>query len=79
MTVGPFLVRWTAHAYTKSAVLGLDHGEVERVVLEHDEDRRRNPGSAAWRVTSGLLVIVYSHPDHGDRSLARIVTLWRRR
>ena len=41
--------------------------------------RRRNARSADWLVTSSRLVIAYDHPDHGDASTARVVTLWRRR
>lgn len=53
--------------------------DVERILIQRHHTRRRNPGSAEGRVTSGRLVIAYDHPDHdGDATTARIVTLWRR-
>jgi hypothetical protein len=73
----PFRVRWTAHALEKSWLLDVPQRDVERAVIERHHVRRRNARSADWRVRTGRLVIVYSHPDHGDDSTARIVTLWR--
>lgn len=48
-------------------------------VLDHHDRRRRNRGAAQWRVVADRLVVVYDHPDHGDATVARVVTLWRRR
>ncbi len=79
MPDGPYLARWTAHALVKAEILGLGRAEVERALIEHHHVRRRNPGAAVWRVTVDRLVIVYNHPDQGEPSTARIVTLWRRR
>lgn len=75
----PYILRWTAHALAKVEILGIDRTRVERAVLESDHFRRPNSGAAAWRINAGRLVIVYEHPDQGDPSAARIVTVWRRR
>jgi hypothetical protein len=72
-------VSWTDHAYVKAGVLGAARADVERAVVEHHRDRRRNPGAAQWRLSVGPWVILYDHPDADDESTARIVTLWRRR
>jgi hypothetical protein len=74
----PVIVRWTDHALTKARFLGFAREDVERAVLDGHRSRRRNAGDAEWRVTSGRLVVLYDHPDGDDRSVARIVTLWRR-
>jgi len=79
MPGNPYLVRWTAHALAKVEILGIDRVEIERAILEYDHVRRQNPGAAAWRINAGRLVIVYQHPDQGDRSAARVVTVWRKR
>lgn len=75
MSGSPYTVRWTAYALGKVEFLGIDRAEVERSVLEFDHVRRRNPGSAGWRITAGRVVIGYQHPDEGDPSVARIVTV----
>jgi hypothetical protein len=75
----PYRVRWTDHALEKALLLDIPRRDVEHAVIERHHSRRRNARPANWRVTVGRLVIVYAHPDHGDVSTARIVTLWHRR
>jgi hypothetical protein len=75
----PYRVRWTDHALEKAMLLDIPRRDVEHAVIERHHVRRRNARPASWRIMAGRLVIVYVHPDHGDASTARIVTLWRRR
>ena len=75
----PYSARWTLHALEKAEQLGYTRELVERTVFERHGQRVKNAGAAGWRVTSGNLVVVYEHPDDGNASRARIVTLWRRR
>lgn len=77
MPSAPYRVRWTDHALEKSVLLNVSQTDVEHAVIERHHARRRNARSADWRVTAGRLAIVYVHPDRGDVSTARIVTLWR--
>jgi len=77
MSDGPHLIRWTDHAFVKAATLGFSRGDVEQAVIRNHDARRRNRGTAVWRVTVGRLVVLYDHPDRGDSSTARIITLWR--
>jgi len=79
MSGDPYLVRWTDHALVKAGMLGFPRADVEEALLQHHHARQRNQGAAGWRVTVGRIVIVYDHPDQGDPSTARLVTLWRRR
>ena len=75
----PSSVRWTDHALVKAQILRVPRADVERAVLEGHAGRRRNVGAAEWRIGSGRLVVLYDHPDDGDPTTARIVTLWRQR
>lgn len=70
---------WTDHAYVKAEMLGATRADVERAVVDHHRDRRRNPGAAQWRLSIGPWAVLYDHPDGDDESTARIVTLWRQR
>jgi len=79
VAIVPTRVRWTDHALEKASWLGIARGDIERAVLERHPARQRNARSADWRVISGRFVILYDHPDHGDATTTRIVTLWRRR
>jgi hypothetical protein len=63
----------------KAARLGFARTDIEQVLVEHHHARRRNARAADWLLTSGRLVIAYDHPDHGDATTARVITLWRRR
>ncbi|HTW42725.1 MAG TPA: hypothetical protein VMD79_10470 [Solirubrobacteraceae bacterium] len=49
------------------------------MLLERHRERRRNAGTAQWRVIAGRMVIAYEHPDGDDPLIARVVTVWRRR
>jgi len=60
-------------------MLGIAWADVARLVIRRHRWRRRNAGSADWRLTWGRLVIAYNHPDRGDAFTARIATLWRER
>lgn len=75
----PISVRWTDHALAKAEILGIGRDDIEQALLRGHESRRRNVGSASWRVTTGGLVVLYDHPDHDDPTAARVVTIWRRR
>lgn len=75
----PQRVRWTDHAYVKAGLLGAARVDIEQVIVEHHQDRQRNPGAAQWRLSMGPWVILYDHADGQDETTARIVTLWRRR
>jgi len=75
----PISVRWTLHALDKAQHLGFARRDVESVLLERHRERRRNAGTAQWRVIAGRMVIAYEHPDGDDPLIARVVTVWRRR
>jgi len=77
--MAPTRVRWTDHALEKAAWLGMTRVDAEHVVLDRHHARRRNARSADWLIVAGSFVIAYDHPDQGDPTGARIVTLWRRR
>lgn len=79
MPSAPRRVRWTDHALGKAAMLGISRIDIEHVVIEHHQRRRRNARSADWLLVASRLVIAYDHPDHGDATTARVITLWRRR
>jgi hypothetical protein len=72
---------WTIHAEGKCRSRLLHRAEVERVVRAGHGARRINRGRADW-MTQGLLadgrriVVVYDHPNHGDRRTAQIVSVW---
>jgi hypothetical protein len=72
-------VRWTDHAYVKANLLGAARTDIERALIERHHARQANAGAASWRISTGPWVILYDHPDGGDQTTARIVTLWRRR
>jgi hypothetical protein len=79
MSSAPFAVRWTDHATVKAGLLGIAAASVEEVVLDHHAERVRNHRGGDWWVVAHGLAVDYDHPDHGDHSTARIVTLWRQR
>ncbi len=72
-------VLWSDHAQAKAVILRAARRDIEEAVIEHHDRRQSNPGPAAWRLTVGPWVILYDHPDRGDPSVARVVTLWRHR
>lgn len=59
-------------------LLRLSRTDVEQIVLTEHSSRARNTGAADWLIVSGRLSVAYNHPDGGDETMARIVTLWRR-
>jgi hypothetical protein len=71
-------VSWTVHALDKAWRFGFARSDIEDVVLGRHRRRRRNAGEAGWKVTSGVMVIVYDYPDGEDDLTARVVTVWRR-
>jgi hypothetical protein len=73
----PRVVAWTAHARVKAELLGVTRVDVEDAVLERYDQRTRNTRSADWLVTAGSLAVAFNHPDEGDTTAARVVTLWR--
>jgi hypothetical protein len=74
----PTLVVWTDHAVVKADLLGATRTDVEDAVLQRHGERTRNTGAADWLLVVGRLAIAYNHPDGGDQTTARVVTLWRR-
>lgn len=72
----PTRVTLTDHAAERATRYGVTHEQVADAVLEEHSRRKRNPGSADWRVKRGSLVVNYSWPDRGDDAMARVVTLW---
>jgi len=62
----------------KADLMGVTRSDVEYALLYHHAERTRNTGAADWLVTVGRLAIAYNHPDAGDKTTARVVTLWRR-
>lgn len=74
----PNIVVWSDHALVKADLLGVPRTDVEDAVLHHHGERSRNTGAAEWLVVVGRLAIAYNHPDAGDSTTARVVTLWRR-
>lgn len=74
----PTIVVWTDHALVKADSLGIARTDVEDAVLNGHESRTSNTGAADWLVTSARLATAYNHPDSGDQTTARVVTLWRR-
>jgi hypothetical protein len=79
MPPSPASIRWTDHAAAKAAFLGIPRTDVEDAVLDLHGTRQRNHGGGEWRVDAGRLTVIYDHPDNLDTTVARIVTLWRRR
>lgn len=74
----PRLVVWTDHAVVKAELLGISRVDVEDAVLERYDQRTRNTRAADWLVIAGSLVVAFNHPDEGDATTARVITLWRR-
>lgn len=79
MPASPSAVRWTDHALAKAQVLGIARADIEFAVLEKHNRRQRNAGAGGWKLRAGNIVIVYDHPDQGDPTVARLITLWRQR
>lgn len=74
----PHRIVWSDHAVVKAALLGVTRTDVEDAVLEGHDERTRNTGAADWLVVVRRIAIAYNHPDGGDSTTARVVTLWRR-
>jgi hypothetical protein len=74
----PSVVVWSDHALVKADLLGISRTDVEEAVLHSHSQRTRNTGAADWLVTVRQLAVAYNHPDAGDQTTARVVTLWRR-
>jgi uncharacterized protein YciI len=51
--------------------------DVEDALLEGHARRLANTRAADWLLLVGPLAIAYNHPDGGDVSTARIVTVYR--
>jgi hypothetical protein len=75
----PISVRWTDDALAKAQQIGFTRANIEAVLRDGHQDRRRNDGDAQWRLTVGRLIIAYEYPDEDDPLVARTVTVWRRR
>lgn len=73
----PSIVVWSDHALVKADLLGVARTDVEDALFHHHAERNRNTGAADWLVVVGRLAIAYNHPDAGDSTTARVVTLWR--
>jgi hypothetical protein len=73
----PTIVVWSDHALVKADMLGVARADVEDTVLNGHQRRTRNTRAADWLATSPGLAIAYNHPDSGDQTTARVVTLWR--
>lgn len=72
----PVRVSFTEHAAERASKHGVPYADVADAVLEGHSKRRRNPGSADWRLVAGRLVIAYNWPHEGDQATAHVVTLW---
>lgn len=77
-TLKPHAVQWTQHALERAASASLVRGDVEDALLDEHDQRRANTGAADWLLLTEALAIAYNHPDGGDESTARIVTVYRR-
>lgn len=69
-------VRFTAHALEVARRYNRAQTDVAEMVVANHTRRKRNPGSAAWRVSARGKTVLYEWPDGGDAGAARVVTLW---
>lgn len=69
-------VRLSAHALEVARRYGRTRTDITDVVFAHHARRKRNPGSAGWRVSARGMTVVYEWPDDDDPRCARVVTLW---
>lgn len=74
---GPSIFEWTLHARVKAGREALVPTDIEGAVAEHHDERRRNPREADWLLTVRRLVVAYNWPLEGDRTRARIISVWR--
>lgn len=51
--------------------------DVEDALLDGHSRRLANIGAADWLLLAGPFAVAYNHPDGGDASTARIVTVYR--
>jgi hypothetical protein len=72
----PIRVVFSDHAVERAARFGVSFRDVGELVLDAHGRRRRNPGSADWRVGGRGLVVVYDWPVDDDAATARVVTVW---
>jgi uncharacterized protein YciI len=70
-------VRWTHHALERLESAGLVPSDVEDALLEGHARRLANTRAADCLLLVGPFAIAYNHPDGGDVSTARIVTVYR--
>lgn len=72
----PHTVRWTLHSLERAESAGCVRSDVEDALLAGHDRRLANTGAADWLLLSGPFAIAYNHPDEGDESTARIVTVY---
>ena len=77
-------ILWTDHAQQRLRDRGLTAVEAEQVVREGHDSREVNKGDANWRVygtrsDGSRFAVIYDHPVFGNRTVARIVSVWRLR
>jgi mRNA-degrading endonuclease RelE of RelBE toxin-antitoxin system len=56
---------------------GGTRASLAEALLENHSRRQRNVGRGDWQLRVGRFVLIYDWPDHGDRSTARVITVWR--
>jgi mRNA-degrading endonuclease RelE of RelBE toxin-antitoxin system len=73
---GPTRVVFTEHAAERATRYDLPFTDIAEAILDRHSRRRKNPGHGDWQVRRGRFVVIYNWPDEGDRSTARVVTVW---
>lgn len=73
----PVIVTFTRHAERRALERGLDLRDVGELLLEHHDQRRRNPGPADWLIRARGIAVAYNWPDAGDQATALVISAWR--
>lgn len=72
----PSGITFIHHAAERAQRYDVPNDDIADAILFEHPRRRRNRGSAGWRVRRGQLVVLYEWRDAGDPTTARVVTLW---
>ena len=75
---GPTIVMLDEYCIRRASLRGIALHDAVAIVLEGHARRRRNRGSADWRVADRGIVVLYDWPCDGDVSTACIRTVWWR-
>jgi hypothetical protein len=74
----PVIVAWTAHALARADSLDVPRSDIQDALVAGHGRRRANPREADWLLDVGRYTVAYNHPHADDKSVALVVTVWRR-